>query len=358
MHVLALPLVLPAGGDVRQPVYDPRRLLAATQQVNHANVPAGLLLRNTHQLLDIRADVIDVQRGGVQHDKDVVHVGGQRGKELLAVEDLRVLVGEAAPVAPQQQHAQRSRNAADQQQGAVLQRVHAGVHNARRDDAQHDPVLEVRGLVGQIVVHAIKSHEPCAGAPLSEVLLKRGNLLVAQGGIGFKHCDEVVEAEVLRARVLHDDAPVHADDEAAGTPAERGNLQRIHQIRVVEADGDGLIVKSLIRAGRHRNGKDHDLRFAGHDGVDHHVLPAQHQRGQLLFEVQIARFAPEGSVIALAGDEEEVGKPHLILPPRNEIESLPVVLHILEVRRPHVHHAPVPADQIVQRLVRQMIDFR
>ena len=248
------------------------------------NVEAGLRLRNAHQPLDVRADVIDREAVGVEHDEDVVDVAGKGGEQVLTVEQLGVALPEARAVAqPQEvdQHdAQHRRQRGDHGERARLQTVHAGVDHAGGHRAQHDPVLKAGGLVDEIVAFAVQGEGGHAGVAAEEGRLQLRDLSIRHVRAVAQRAQEVVDVPQRAAGVVHQHAPVREDDVAAGEAVERGNLQRADQIAVVEADGDGFIVKALEGALRGGHHEDHDLRLARNDRGDHRVAPLQNDAGE------------------------------------------------------------------------------
>ena len=74
VDVFAVPFGLPAGLNFREVIEDEDGVLLLHEAVDGVDVEPGLRLRNAHQPLDVRADVIDGEAVGVEHDEDVVDV--------------------------------------------------------------------------------------------------------------------------------------------------------------------------------------------------------------------------------------------------------------------------------------------
>ena len=74
MDVLAVPFGLPAGLNLREVLEDEDGVLPLHEAVHGVDVHARLRLRDAHQPLDVRADVVDREAVGVEHDEDVVDV--------------------------------------------------------------------------------------------------------------------------------------------------------------------------------------------------------------------------------------------------------------------------------------------
>ena len=83
----------------------------------------------------------------------------------------------------------------------------------------------------------------------------------------------------------------------------------------------------------------------------------QNQGRQLLLHVEIPAVAGHRPVAALPGDEVEVRKTGLLLCLGGKGIDLTVTDRALQVGGPHVHGAPVPADQRIHGLVRLMVNL-
>ena len=356
MDVFAVDLQLLAGLDAGQGIQQLRAgVLRGDQLPEGAHVCAHLVLRDAQQLLDIGAGVVHAQRAGIQHQEDVVHVGGQPGEQLVARQQLLVLLPELHAVLlhdqQQGQHGQHDGDARDDQHRHGLEPVHAGVHHGRGHDAQHHPVLEVGGLVHQIVRLAACMEHHRAGAPGSEVLLHGVQPLLAQAAGILQQGEDVVDVLHVLAGAVDHHAPVGQHGKGAGPPAKGRDLQRVHEVGIVVGDGDGLIAKAHEAARAGGDGKHHDLRLARDDGVDHHRLLVQDQIRQLVAQVQIALLPLQRDVVAVAGYEEEIGKLALLARLLHIGDDVRLALRGLQVWRPHAHAAPADGDQIVQDLI-------
>ena len=252
----------------------------------------------------------------VQHHEYVVDVIGQHAEQLLAVEQLLVLFREALAVAAdddgQQQRDHDPGDARHQQQRAGLQRIHAGIDHAGGHEAEQHPVLKARGLIDEVILFAVDGEHRCAGLAGRKAAVQRLDPLGRQVGMILQHAQKIVDVADVPAGVVDDDAAVGMDDVAAGLAVERADLQRLDQVAVAEADGDGLVLEATVLALLRRHREHHDLGLAGYDGVDHHVLALEDEAGQLAGHVQIAGLAVGGDVAPLAGDEVEVGKARLL----------------------------------------------
>ena len=157
--------------------------------------------------------------------------------------------------------------------------------------------------------------------------------------------------------VVHDDPAVGQRRKGAGLPVEGGDFERLHHVGVVEGDGNGLIGKAPVAVRLGGRGKHHDLRLVRNDGVGDHRVLFKDQIRELLPQVQIAPLSLQREVIAVAGDEIEIGK----------VAFLPGLVYIghdilfasggFQIGRPHPHAAPVDGNQIVQGLVRLVEDL-
>ena len=361
VDVFAVPFDLLAGEEARQPAQNMDGLARPGRLLDHMDVLVHLRLRNAQQLFDVRADVVHPQPPGVQHQKHIVHVDREPGEQLVAHEQLMILALELLPV--QLHHKQQKRDDQDDgdgrhhEHGRGLEPVHAGVNHIGGYDAQHHPVLKVRRLVHHVVVSAADVKQDLAGAAAQEVLLHGGDVLAGQPFGFFQQRKDIADILAALAAVVHDDPAVVQRRKGAGLSVEGGDFERLHHVGVVEGDGDGLIGKAPVAVRRGGHGKHHDLRLVRDDGVGDHRVLFKDQIRELLPQVQIAPLSLQREVIAVAGDEVEIG----------EVAFLPGLVHIghdirfafggFQIGRPHPHAAPVDGNQIVQGLVRLVEDL-
>ena len=362
MEVFPLPFALLAGFHGGQQIQDRHLPGVPAQMVQNPDIGPGVLLRDAQQPLNVGADVVGAQVGGIQHQEDIVHIAGKGGKQRLPVQKLRVLLTHGQTASAQQNKDENSRkengNGGNQRHGGGLKPVHAGVDHIGGDDAQQHPVLKARRLIDQIVVLIVDGEGGGAGILKEEALLKGVDFLLGAGGALLQHGKEVVGIGEQRLGIVQHHPSVGADNIGAGLTVEGGNLQGAHQIGVVEADGNGLIGKVPIGSRLGGDGEDDDLRLTGHHGGHRHILPPQNQIRQAVLQIQIAGLAAEGAVAALPGDEVEIGEAVFLLR-RGQVQVDPVItFRLAEVRLPHPQGAPVPPHQIIQRHIGLMVDLR
>ena len=131
MDVLPIPLALFTGQNGRQLIQNVNRFVRPDQMLDLIDIPEDLLLRNTHQLLNIRTDIFHAKIICIQHQKDIVHIDGQLGEQLVTGKQLVVLPFQLLPVLldhqHQKHHGQRKGNAGYNEHGRGLQLVHAGI---------------------------------------------------------------------------------------------------------------------------------------------------------------------------------------------------------------------------------------
>ena len=234
----------------------------------------------------------------------------------------------------------------------------AHVQHIVGDDAQQYPVLKARRLIDQIVVLIVDGEGGGAGILKEEALLKGVDFLLGAGGTLLKHGKEIVDIGVQISGVVYHHPAVGPGDITGGLAVKGGDLQCTNQIGVVEADGNGLIGKVPVGSGPGGNGKDDDLRLTGHHGGHRDILPVQNQIRQAVLQIQIAALPCQRAVVALPGDEVEIGKAVFLLCLGKVGIDLFGAFRLVEVGLPQLQRAPVPAHQIVQGQIGLMVDLR
>ena len=120
----------------------------------------NLFYRNPQQLFHIWTDVICLICFCIQHQKDIIHVHGKLLKQLIPIQNLRILSSEIYPVFLNNKtdkkcsYAEHDRT--DKEYRTTLQTVHAGIDDIRLDKSQKHPVLNICFFIDQIVVPSIQ----------------------------------------------------------------------------------------------------------------------------------------------------------------------------------------------------------
>ena len=362
VDILPIPLPLLAGLNSRDLLQDMNGVLGADQLLEGVDVPQHLPLRQAHQLLNVGADVLHPQIPGIHHQEHIVHVDGQGGEQLIPGQQLGILSLQLQPVpldhVQHRNDRQSDSDAAHHQQGGGLELVHAGVDHARGHDAQHDPVLEIRGLIDQVIVPALQGKFQIAGSALHEVQPQSLQLLVGEAAGFLQKGEDVAHAAHILAAVVHHHPAVGQYGEGAGPAAEGGDLQSLHHVGVVVGDGDGLVAEALEAALPGGDGEYHDLRPIRHHGVCHHIPVVPDQLRQLPAQIQVALLPLRGAVFAVPGDEIEIGEMGFLPGPLHKGDDLGIAFGGFQEGNPHPHLAPADGYQIVQRLIGLMEDFR
>ena len=361
VNVLPVPFLLLSGEYTRKMIQHQICFASTHDLLDHMDILADFLFRKTQQLFGIGADIIHPVILRIHHQEHIVHIERKLGKQLVAGEELFVLALELQTVLlddeQQQKHGQDDGYARYHEGCGGLELVHAGVDHVGGHNTQNRPVLEARGFVDQIVGPPADIKHQRAGIARQEILLQGVDPRFIEALALLQQREDIVNLLQLIAGIVHNDASIGQNRKGTRSSAECGNLQSLHQIAVVEGDGDGLVFEAAVAAPGRGNGKDHDLRLIRNNGIDHHGLLVEYQIRQLLPQIQIAPPALQRNVIAVAGDEEEIGE-FVLLPGHVYIcRHFLVAFNMFQMRYPHAHPAPVGGNQIIQRLVGLMKDF-
>ena len=73
------------------------------------------------------------------------------------------------------------------------QRIHAGVNNADRDKAEHDPVLDACVLVDQIVPGSMQRQHLASVPALREIVTQRVERFIGQIGAAAQLREEIID---------------------------------------------------------------------------------------------------------------------------------------------------------------------
>ena len=106
------------------------------------------------------------------------------------------------------------------------QRIHAGVNNADRDEAEHDPVLDTHVLVDQIIPGSPQCQHHTAVPALREIVAQRIEFFLGQIGVAAQLREEVIDRVIAVGIAVEHNTPVRVDDIAVGCAVEGGAVDR------------------------------------------------------------------------------------------------------------------------------------
>ena len=146
----------------------------------NTNILADLFCSNTQQLFHIRADVICLICFCIQHQENVIHIHWQLLKQLIPVQDLRILFLKIYPALLNNKADKKGSNAeydcADKEKRTKLQAVHTGIDNISLYKSKKYPVLNIRFFIDQIIVTSIQIYQHRICMSLLKLLWKFKNL--------------------------------------------------------------------------------------------------------------------------------------------------------------------------------------
>ena len=115
-----------------------------------------------------------------------------------------------------EQHHKQARDNGHDLDRPVPQRIHAGVNNADRDKAEHDPVLDACVLVDQIVPGSMQRQHLASVPALREIVTQRVERFIGQIGAAAQLREEIIDrflAAVLTVSLaVEHNAPVRVDN--------------------------------------------------------------------------------------------------------------------------------------------------
>ena len=167
----------------------------------------------------------------------------------------------------------------------VPQRIHAGVNNADRDKAEHDPVLDACVLVDQIIPGSPQCQHHTAVPALHEIVAQRIEFFLGQIGVAAQLREEIIDrflAAVLTVSLaVEHNAPVRVDNIAVGRALEGGAVDRVQHRIIIVGDGDRIIGEAAVGAAHLRAGEHEHLRLAGQRRIHNDVLSSEKMRTQI-----------------------------------------------------------------------------
>ena len=153
-------------------------------------------------------------------------------------------------------------------------------------------------------------------------------------------------------------AAIRQHSKGAAVSLKGRDLQGVHQIFVVVADGNGFVIKAIIAAFFRGYCKHHDLRLVRYDRVCHDRLLLQNQLRQRPTQIKIAPFAVQRDIGAIPRNKEKICKLVFFLCLCKERVDIGIALCAFQIGCPHPHNAPVEGYLIVKGLVCLMEDLR
>ena len=162
----------------------------------NTDILLDLLYGNAQQSFHIRAYIISLIRFRIQHQKHIIHIHRQLLKQLIPVQDLRILPLQASPVFLKDQSDQKgsdtAHNCTHKEHRTKLQIVHAGIDDIGPDQAQKYPVLKLRFFINQIVIPAVQIYEHRVGTSLFPLLREVKDLCFRHIGMLSQDTKEII----------------------------------------------------------------------------------------------------------------------------------------------------------------------
>ena len=184
-----------------------------------------------------------------------------------------------------EQHHKQARNSGHDLDRPVPQRIHAGVNNADRDKAEHDPVLDACVLVDQIVPGSMQRQHQTAVPALREIVTQRVERFIGQIGAAAQLREEIIDrflaAVLTDSLAVEHNAPVRVDNIVVARTLESGVVDRAQHCIIIVGDGDRIIGEAAVGAAHLRAGEHEHLRLAGQRRIHNDVLSSEKMRTQI-----------------------------------------------------------------------------
>ena len=175
MNIFPIPQTLFAGQNIGQLIQNVLRFVCPEQMFDLVDVVEDLLLRNTHQLLNVGAYIFHTEILRVHHQENIIHIDGQLGEQLVTGKQRVIFLLQLLPVLynhQQQKHNSHSNgNCRDHGYRGGLKLVHTGVDHIGRHNTHNSPVLKIGGLIHQIIGDAVDFEQQRTGIAGQEILL-------------------------------------------------------------------------------------------------------------------------------------------------------------------------------------------
>ena len=181
MNTLKIPFPLFLCQDILQIILLRIFRIPGMQFSQNTDILLDLLYGNAQQSFHIRAYIIGLIRFRIQHQGHIIHIHRQLLKQLIPVQDLRILSLQASPAFLNDQSDQEGSDTAHdrshKEHRTKLQIVHAGIDDIGPDQTQKYPVLKLRFFINQIVIHSIQIYKHRIGTSHFPLLHKVKDLL-------------------------------------------------------------------------------------------------------------------------------------------------------------------------------------